>query len=70
MRPGWKNRIDERRYFDELRARQRLSCFLRAQAQAQAQMNTVFAMQLTDDQLQAEFDAILSGRLPPKKTLN
>lgn len=67
MRPGWKNRIDERRYFEELRARQRLSRYVRAQVE----MNKVFAMQQSRDcQLQADFDAILSSQLPPKKTLN
>ena len=38
MKPGWKNRIDERRYFDEMRARQSQANMERARLRVEMEM--------------------------------
>lgn len=38
MRPGWKNRIDERRYFDEMRERQSQANMERARLRVETEM--------------------------------
>ena len=38
MKPGWENRIDERRYFDEMRARQSQDRMERARQRVDMEM--------------------------------
>lgn len=44
MKPGWKNRIDERRYFDEMRERQRAQALNRMHVRAQIEQIKLLAI--------------------------